>query len=184
MALAVGVVKHPLTKDLPREAAASLTKLFATRFETIAELQTAVIGFCRGVCDDIASRKESKNAGLLEQALAYIDGHYTDAGLSSEGIADTLGVSRSYLSRYFKDQTGIPLMQYVDGIRMTKAKELLIRTDLKIKEIVEQVGLTDPNNFFRKFKKREGVTPLEYRSARGSGREGASGDGAGTGQGG
>lgn len=167
--------------ELPEEAAASLTKLFAARFETIAELETAVIGFCRGVCDDIASRKESKNAGLLEQALAYIDGHYTDAGLSSEGIADTLGVSRSYLSRYFKDQTGIPLMQYVDGIRMTKAKELLIGTDLKIKDIVERVGLTDPNNFFRKFKKREGVTPLEYRSARGGGREGASGDGAGTG---
>ncbi|MDF2660948.1 MAG: AraC family transcriptional regulator [Paenibacillus sp.] len=167
--------------ELPEEAAASLTELFATRFETIAELESAVIKFCRGVCDDIASRKESKNAGLLEQALAFIDEHYADGSLSSEGIADRLGVSRSYLSRYFKDQTGSPLMQYVDGIRMTKAKQLLIGTDLKIKDIVEQVGLTDPNNFFRKFKKREGVTPLEYRGSRGGGEAGAaSGDGAGT----
>lgn len=68
---------------------------------------------------------------------------------------------------------GSPLMQYVDGIRMTKAKQLLLGTDLKIKDIVEQVGLTDPNNFFRKFKKREGVTPLEYRGARGSRETGA-----------
>ncbi|GAA3402576.1 helix-turn-helix domain-containing protein [Paenibacillus hodogayensis] len=166
--------------ELPEEAAASLTELFATRFETIAELETAVVRFCGGVCDDIASRKESKNAELLEQALALIDQHYTDGSLSSEGIADTLGVSRSYLSRYFKDQTGSPLMQYVDGVRMTKAKELLVGTDLRIKDIVERVGLTDPNNFFRKFKKREGVTPLEYRGARGRSRTEAAREGVGT----
>ncbi|RKN62073.1 helix-turn-helix domain-containing protein [Paenibacillus ginsengarvi] len=150
---------------LPDQAAAALTELFATRFETIAELEAAVIKFCQGVCDDIASRKESKNVELLEQALAFIGEFYTDGSLSAEGIADRLGVSRSYLSRYFKDQTGSPLMQYVDGLRMTKAKELLAETDLKIKEIVELVGLTDPNNFFRKFKKREGLTPQEYRDA-------------------
>lgn len=150
--------------ELKDDAAGSMAELFAGQFETLTELEEAVVRFCDEVCDDIAMRKESKNVGLLADALAFVHERYADGTLSLDMLADNLGVSRSYLSRYFKDQTGTPLMQYVDSLRMAKAKELLRDTDLNIKTIVGQVGLVDPNNFFRKFKKSEGITPAEYRS--------------------
>ncbi|MBP1991732.1 helix-turn-helix transcriptional regulator [Paenibacillus eucommiae] len=101
---------------------------------------------------------------LYQNVLAYVNDCYTDPSVSLENIAEKFGVSPSYLSRYFKDQTGYPLMRYMDGMRMNKAKELLKNTDMKLKDIVEHVGYVDQTNFIRKFKRNEGITPIQYRN--------------------
>lgn len=131
--------------------------------ETLEELEAHLLEYCAKACDLIHSKKESKNVNLLDQVIAYADVHFSDPMLCLNGIADQFGVSPSYLTRFFKDQTGYPLIHYIDMIRMEKAKELMRTTGAKMKDIVKQVGYVDQTNFNRKFKQREGITPSEYR---------------------
>lgn len=85
-----------------------------------------------------------------------------DSSLSLEGIADTCGITPSYLGRYFKKQTGFSPMQYVDIQRMNLAKELLLNTELPLKQIVAQVGYIDESNFIRSSKGRNRYPPLSF----------------------
>jgi len=138
--------------------------LFVPRFETIGDLERFVIGFCGKVCRHIEGRKESRNTALLQRMLKYLEEHYPDHSINLESIAGQFGLSPSYATRFFNDQTGYPLMRYLDSIRMDRAKELLRNTDLQLGDILARVGYVDCTNFIRKFKKAEGITPIQYRT--------------------
>jgi AraC-like DNA-binding protein len=147
----------------------TLHQLFVPRCETIEELEQLVVGVCLNVCAYVESQKESRNVALLEAMKAYIERHYTDHSLSLETIASRFGLSPSYATRFFKDQTGCSLMRHIDSLRMERAKKLLKETSMPLKDIMVEVGYVDSNNFIRKFKKAEGVTPIQYRNlARGA----------------
>lgn len=140
-----------------------LEDLYVPRFETIEELESFIIVFCRNVCDRIVHQKESKNFVLLENIKAYINDNFRDNTIDLNRIADTFGISASYATRFFKDHTDYSIMRYIDQLRMEASKRLIGTTDLTLKEIMLQVGYIDSTNFIRKFKKIEGVTPMEYR---------------------
>lgn len=138
--------------------------LFAQPFDTIDNLMDRIISFCSTICNYVKEQKESKNFELREKILAVVEENFMDSSLSLDSIASKFNMSPSYISRYFKDQTGYSLMQYVDMLRMNEVKRLLKDTDIPIKDIISQVGYVDKSSFYRKFKKKEGVTPAEYRS--------------------
>lgn len=138
--------------------------LFTQDCETIEILEHRIIQFCQKKCEHIANQKESKNVELSDQIISYVKEHYTNHSLSLEYLADTFHLSSSYITRFFKDQTGVPLMRYVDMLRMDKAKELLRNTNFNLRQIMEQVGYVDEANFIRKFKKNESITPIQYRN--------------------
>lgn len=138
--------------------------LFAQPFETVADLSIKIVEFCSVICEYVKEQKESKNFELREQLLELVEQNYRDHSLSLEIIADQFQMSPSYISRYFKDQTGYSIMQYVDMLRMNEVKKLLKETDLPIKDILPRVGYIDQSSFYRKFKKAEGVTPIQYRN--------------------
>ncbi|UVI31236.1 helix-turn-helix domain-containing protein [Paenibacillus spongiae] len=140
-----------------------LEDLYVPRFETIEELESFIIDFCRNVCDRIIYQKESKNFVLLENIKAYINDNFRDNTIDLNRIADTFGISASYATRFFKDHTDYTIMRYIDQLRMDVSKQLIGTTDLTLKEIMVEVGYVDSTNFIRKFKKIEGITPMEYR---------------------
>lgn len=92
----------------------------------------------------------------------YIDMHF-DEELYLDKIADLFGVNSKYLSRLIKEQIGINFNQYVMGIRIQKATEMLKNTSMSINEIMEKTGFNSRNTFVRVFKKFEGLTPSEYK---------------------
>ncbi|MBQ7974287.1 MAG: helix-turn-helix transcriptional regulator [Clostridia bacterium] len=100
---------------------------------------------------------------LKREVLKIVDREFSNPLLSVSMLADRLGISTSYLSRYFKDKTGVTLFSYIDEIRISKAKQLLAETDAPVKDIVKAVGYNDINNFNRKFKSKTGKTPSSYR---------------------
>ncbi|UNK16431.1 helix-turn-helix domain-containing protein [Paenibacillus sp. N3/727] len=150
--------------DLDEVTNEALERLFVPHLETIEELERLVTDICCNVCRFVASKKESKNVVLLHQLKDYIHDQYTNQSISLESIAKHFGISPSYATRFFKDHTGDSLMRYIDGMRMDQAKQLLTTTDLKLKDILDEVGYVDSTNFIRKFKKNEGVTPIQYRN--------------------
>lgn len=138
--------------------------IFEAPFETIDDIGGHINKLCTKISSYMKKQKESKNFELRDKIITIINEQYKDSMLSLESIASECGFSSSYVSRYFKDQTGYPLMQYIDMMRINEVKKLLSYTNLSLKEILNQVGYLDESNFIRKFKKKEGITPIQYRN--------------------
>ncbi|MHA6483326.1 helix-turn-helix domain-containing protein [Paenibacillus sp. strain BS8-2] len=117
--------------------------------------------------DDISPLLEkSEKPGedvLLQQIIELLHAKYSDSQFSIQGMASHFSQSASYLTRYFKEQTGRTVSDYLNGIRIDEAKRLLLETDLTIAEIVQRIGYSDPSSFIRKFKAELHLTPGEYR---------------------
>ncbi len=79
-------------------------------------------------------------------------------------LANTLGVSYSWLRSAFKRYTGFPPHQYLLELRIEKAKFLLSGTHESIKEISNDLGFESPYYFSRYFKKRTGISPSQWRN--------------------
>lgn len=99
----------------------------------------------------------------VKNAVHYILWNYACPDLSIKTIADHVNLSQNYLSTLFKKETGLTINDFLLNIRAEKACRLLGRTDLKLYEIAEKIGLQDPNYLSTVFKKRYGITPTQYR---------------------
>lgn len=102
---------------------------------------------------------------FIQNALAYIDAHYADTDLTLKKIAEEyLYLSVNYVSKEFQIDTGMKFSNYLNTLRMEKAKELLQKNDkLKIYEIAEAIGCgNNPQYFSQLFKKYTGYTPKQY----------------------
>ncbi|HHV95006.1 MAG TPA: helix-turn-helix transcriptional regulator [Clostridiaceae bacterium] len=119
---------------------------------------------CVEICAEFSAQRESQNSDLCKKALKYIDEFYNNPDFSVYIMAEDLKVSPSYLSRYFKDQTGKTITEYLIYKRIEKAKELLRSTNEPIRSIMQHVGYQNETSFVRIFKKIEGVTPGMYRT--------------------
>ena len=105
--------------------------------------------------------KLSGSARRMEAARLYIQQHYTENTLTVSTVAERLGISSSYLSREFKESTGMNILEYIQRLRVEAAKPLLLTES--VKTTAEKVGFGDAQGLMRAFKKYEGVAPGEYR---------------------
>ena len=99
---------------------------------------------------------------IISKAQLFIKSNY-DKPLRLEDVAKAVYLSPNYFSSMFKKITGYTFSSYLTRKRIEAAKELLIKTNLPIKEIVEKVGFEDYNYFNRTFKKIEKVPPAQFR---------------------
>jgi two-component system response regulator YesN len=99
---------------------------------------------------------------LINQALNFINYHYTEK-ISLDDVAEELNVSKHYLSSIFKKETGENMSFFINKLRIEKAKQLLLESDIKIKEVFEKVGYSDQQYFSKVFKKITGKTVVEYK---------------------
>ena len=99
---------------------------------------------------------------LIKKMLEVVAFHYADPNPLAIA-ASQLSYSPSFLSALFKNSTGKKYKEYVQSYRIDKAKHLLASTSASISRIAEDVGYADTKFFSRLFKKREGITPTEYR---------------------
>ncbi|MNZ97926.1 putative response regulatory protein [compost metagenome] len=110
-----------------------------------------------------AHEEGTKEHHVIEQVKAILEKEY-DKNLEMERLAELVGMSASYLSRLFKQETGITLTDYLIDIRIEKAKQFLIdHPNLKNYEISQLVGYNDPVYFNKLFKKMVGETPKDYK---------------------
>ena len=101
----------------------------------------------------------------IEKIEKYLTENYTDSTINLTSVAQMFGFSSSYLSRKFKQETGINFVDYLTECRMNKAKELA-ETDTKMFVAAGKVGIPDPNYFGRCFKKYTGLSYSEYAAGR------------------
>lgn len=118
----------------------------------------------------IAIRDENagnQNRNVVKQAVEFIDSHYMDEELSLNKVAHVANVSANHFSALFSQNMGQTFIEYLTGLRMNKAKELLRCTSKRSSEIAGEVGYKDAHYFSYLFKKTQGMTPSEYRKTGG-----------------
>ena len=101
---------------------------------------------------------------LFEEICTFLEQHYTESNLSSEQVAEFAGITPQYLSRFFKNRTGLTYIEYLSQLRMRKARDLMCNTDLSVQEIVQRVGYLDASSFRRKFRALYGMSINSYRT--------------------
>lgn len=93
----------------------------------------------------------------------FLTDHMGEEDLSSQRICAALGMGRTALYRLAKETYGCGVKEYLRTLRIRRAVELLMTTDLTNSEICQQIGIADYNYFFRVFRKETGLTPQAYR---------------------
>lgn len=121
--------------------------------------------FCLSLHCLISGQREKSHVQFIQQAKEFIAKHFTEAGFGLDQICEMIGVSPSYFSSTFKREVGLSFVQYLTGIRMDRAKELLVKTEGKTYEISQAVGYSEPNYFSFSFKRYVGLSPSQYRQA-------------------
>lgn len=129
--------------------------------EKVEEYFGKVFGAVIRLRDNVTQKRYST---ILQKAKAFIDENYNREDISLNTVAAQVNVSPNHFSSVFSQEMGQTFIEYLTGIRMKKAKELLMTTNKKSSEIAYEIGYKDPHYFSFMFKKTQGCTAREYRS--------------------
>jgi signal transduction histidine kinase/ligand-binding sensor domain-containing protein/DNA-binding response OmpR family regulator len=110
---------------------------------------------------------------LLEQAMRTVEAHLTDPAFSVGVLADALSMSQSVVYRRIKGITGQTVVEFIRDVRMKRAAQLLVQTQLRVSEVASQVGVENVKYFRKTFQKIYGMVPSEYARQHRPLREGA-----------
>lgn len=102
------------------------------------------------------SRRISKVCRHIEENISH--------KITLSDAAKMVNMSDSAFSHFFKKQTGISFITYINNLRVAKACDLLANTNLSASEICYDCGFNNKSNFIRLFSKRKNMTPIEYRN--------------------
>lgn len=115
----------------------------------------------QGFDADIA-RKVSDSTYTMNTILEYIDEHSNEP-LLVENLASMCNMSYSYFAKSFHELYGQSCKSYIDFIRISKIKDMLLFTNYDLTYISQETGFADCSHLIRTFKKREGITPKQFR---------------------
>lgn len=137
-------------------------------FSNLFKLQT--IDEVRKCIKDIADNaincfitEDDKVNPIIKKVLNYINSHYKE-NLSLKALSQNFNINSTYLGQLFQKETSELFSDYVNKFKIEKAKQMLLNTDMSTIEISSRAGFSDPNYFYRQFKKYVGVSPSELRN--------------------
>ena len=111
-------------------------------------------------------RPEESGSPIISEVKSYIDNHFTES-LQLKDIAGAHYISRFYLSHIFKEETGDSLFAYINKVRISKSKMLLLDSAVNLVDVAGLCGFDDQSYFTKVFKKATGISPKKYRDTRG-----------------
>lgn len=108
------------------------------------------------------AKPENQRIESIKTVLAYISRHYPER-IYIQDLASLVNMNSQYFCRFFKKAIGKPPIDYLNDFRLAKVMQLLETTDMPIMEISLECGFNNIGNFQRLFKRKAGITPLQYR---------------------
>ena len=112
---------------------------------------------------------------VSEERVAFVLKDYVDVHFQEDITRDTLSdlsyYNPDYAARLFKKETGYSISEYINNIRISRAQNFLVESDLDIAEIARMCGFEDQSYFTKVFRRISGVTPKKYRDSRGGAKK-------------
>ncbi len=112
----------------------------------------------------ITTSVDQQRMQKLKELLNWIHDHYSGP-LSIADASMRMNFSEAYFCRFFKKATHMSFTEYLNDYRLRKAAEKLLLTSQSVTEISQSNGFENEAYFFRLFKRRFGITPLQYRKS-------------------
>lgn len=147
--------------------------VFASHYQDInrqmnlAATEQSVAALTREVCElykeELKENRKTLVNPSLKRVIEYIDQNYMNR-LTLENVAKHVFLNKTYISQMFMKHLGISFVSYLESVRIYKAQELLQNTDMSVTKIAEETGYASQSYFTKAFKKRVGMSPLQYRS--------------------
>jgi two-component system response regulator YesN len=137
-----------------------LTLFSLCRYHTPESILAHLTGMTVSLAQKITN--QGGNGELISGVCEFLERRYQE-NITLNYAADQFFVSPSYLSRRFKEKTGITFGKYLEDIRMDRALEYLINSQAPVADISKQVGYQDPAYFAKIFKQKYHLSPSEYR---------------------
>ena len=108
-------------------------------------------------------QQEPEQQPVIRQMVAYLNEHISEE-VSLRRLSGIFHMNASYISQFFKNETGMNYSAYLLMLRLNRAKALLKGTDKSVGEVAQTVGFRDYRVFSRAFKQETGLTPSQYRA--------------------
>jgi len=144
------------------QVSSSMQNILNSMF-TLSELKVYYLQFFTNITDLLREHSVYAIDDTIEKIKIYVQRNYQN-NLTIEFISSLFYMNRSYCSHIFHTRTNEKFIDYVNRVRIKKAKELLDHSDKKIYQIAKSVGYDNVKYFFRVFKKLQGITPEQYRN--------------------
>jgi AraC-like DNA-binding protein len=145
---------------VPEKEEASFEKqlLEAGSAPELMEAAATVYGKLQSFLEEVSAEEN-----YVDIADKYIQENLSDPNLNVALICEVVGTSPQRLTLLFQERFDMAIAEYVNAQRIELFKKLLVETDLPVNQILVKVGYTNTDTSTRNFKKREGITPSEYR---------------------
>lgn len=115
------------------------------------------------ICGAMAEKKDQGKESQSDRIRAIVEARWQEDTLNVASIAEKLHLHPSYVSRLFKEEQGVGLLEYINRYRVEQACVLLRQSDAPISEIASQCGYTSDASFIRVFRQYRGITPGKFR---------------------
>lgn len=144
----------------------ALTNMYkmVEKCDNLADLNSILESAAKQTVDKVHEYNSNNMNLLMRRAVDYLEKHYAEE-ITLNQVAEKLYVSNFYLSRMFKKELGVNFIDYLNELRIEKAKELLADAKYKTYEVAEAVGVPNSHYFSKLFRKYVGMTASEYRES-------------------
>ena len=137
---------------------------FLRGFDTPKERTLWLRGALRRI--EEAGHAQGQQKSEMQRAREFLQDNFSNPELTLKTVADYVGFNEKYFSTRFAKECGSTFIAYLNDLRIAKAQELLLQTDLKMYEISEAVGYRSVEHFNHMFKKKLCISPRDYRQGR------------------
>ncbi|MDL2233829.1 helix-turn-helix domain-containing protein [Ruminococcaceae bacterium OttesenSCG-928-L11] len=141
----------------PAQARATKSRLYAC--EDLPALRDLSLELLRETSSYSKNKRLQINDEKIRAIWEYVQDNYADPQISVSAIADRFAVSTPYLSKAFKQHYEEGLLDSINKLRISRAKQLIAAGGCSVAEASEQVGFSNVQTFIRVYKKYEGTTP-------------------------
>lgn len=136
----------------------------ALRWDTVDELQQGCSWIFELMNDKIQEQRDShSNKALMIEIRSYIEQNFANSEMSLDYLSSKFQLNSKYLSKMFKDEFGENFVDFLIGLRIQYAKQMLLETQKTMQSISNEVGYYNYNSFNRAFKNVVGLSPRDYR---------------------
>ena len=150
----------------------SVLDMYRKKFEIISLIKADTIGklkdclLCAGedFIQTVFQASSLKRNTIIARSIEFVEKNYMKK-INQNSVSRAVYLSSSYFSKLFKEITGYNFTEYLNQVRIQKAKELLENSSLSIDEIPAAVGFANRSYFGKVFKKLTGITPKRYRNS-------------------
>ena len=131
--------------------------------QSLLQMKNTVLEAVNGIISELQERNQKKYSRQVFEIMHCTQMKYDDMALSLQIFAEKYHVNVAYLGRMFTKETGSSFRDYLNLVRIEKAKDLLLTTNYKGSELCEKVGFSNYNYFYIVFKKITGMRPMDFR---------------------